>query len=55
MSSIPEDDEIEVIDIDKIEEDDEYFGITPSEAAQAFSHFSFHHSGEKRILVDWRE
>jgi len=52
MLSIPEDDDVEVIDVDNMVVDDEYISVTPAEVAQAFSHFSFHHSGEKMILVD---
>jgi len=51
MSSIPEDDEAEVIDVDELP-DEEFIFVTPSEVAQAFSHFSFFNSERKMLLCD---
>jgi len=53
MSSIPEDDDIIVIDIDTptFQGNDCIF-FSASEVAQAFSHFSFHHTEGKMIICD---
>jgi hypothetical protein len=60
IMSIPEGDVLEpdVIDVDTLDdivegdEDDTCIYVTPSEVAQAFSHFSYYQSGGKIILVD---
>jgi hypothetical protein len=49
MQAIPEDDDVEIIDVLK---DNESIFVTPSEVAQAFSHFSYFHSGKKIVLCD---
>jgi len=52
IMTIPENCDVIQFDSDDQDDESDFIFISKNEVAQAFSHFTFHHSGEKMVLVD---